>query len=128
MSAATCGPASEGGNGRDPRAKGAAKIGAFFIPGVGNAADLRQFRDLGGDFVRIGTDVSRSETAWPFVELAAKLGFEVCYNFMKSYVVQPFELLRLALPIVERGATTISVVDSAGGMLPGQVSLYIRVV
>jgi 4-hydroxy 2-oxovalerate aldolase len=107
--------------------KGASRIGAFFIPGIGTEADLRQFRDHGGDFIRIGTDVSRSETAWPFVELGAELGLEVCYNFMKSYVVQPFELLRRAIPIVERGATTVSVVDSAGGMLPDQVSKYVRV-
>jgi 4-hydroxy-2-oxovalerate aldolase len=108
-------------------AKGRSKIGSFFIPGVGTAEDLRRFRELGGDFVRIGTDVSRSESAWPFVELAAELGFEVCYNFMKSYAVQPFEMLQRAIPIVERGATTISVVDSAGGMLPEQVGTYIRV-
>lgn len=109
------------------RAKGQARIGAFFIPGVGTEDDLRQFRANGGDFIRIGADVSRSESAWPYVELAAQLGFDVCFNFMKSYVVQPFELLRRALPIVERGATTVSVVDSAGGMLPDQVGQYVRV-
>jgi 4-hydroxy-2-oxovalerate aldolase len=109
------------------RAKGAGKIGAFFIPGVGTREDLRTFRSLGGDFIRIGTDVSRTETAWEFVEYAAELGFEVCFNFMKSYVVQPFELLRRAQPLVERGATTVFVVDSAGGMLPDQVSAYVRV-
>ena len=109
------------------RAKGTAQIGAFFIPGVGHADDLKQFRDCGGDFIRIGTDVSRSETAWPFVELAVTLGFQVSYNFMKSYTVQPFELLQRALPIVARGATTVSVVDSAGGMLPAQVGQYVRV-
>jgi 4-hydroxy-2-oxovalerate aldolase len=107
--------------------KGRAKIGAFFIPGIGTREDLDAFRSHGGDFIRVGTDVSRSETAWEFVEHAAGLGFEVCFNFMKSYVVQPFELLRRALPIVERGATTVSVVDSAGGMLPDEVGAYVRV-
>ena len=109
------------------RAKGPAKVGAFFIPGIGNADDLRSFREHGGDFVRVGTDVSKSESAFEYVELAASLGFEVCYNFMKSYVAPPFELLRRAVPIAERGATTIAVVDSAGGMLPDQVAEYVRV-
>ena len=109
------------------RAKQKAKIGAFFIPGVGNADDLRAFREHGGDFVRVGTDISQSESAWPFVELAAALGFEVCYNFMKSYAAPPFELLCRAAPIVERGATIVTVVDSAGGMLPDQVAEYVRV-
>src|SRR6266496_3825830 len=46
---------------------------------------------------------------------------------MKSYAAQPFDLLQRALPIVERGASTVTVVDSAGGMLPNQVSAYIEV-
>src|SRR5262245_8457127 len=108
-------------------AKGRATIGAFVTPGVGTADDLRGFRDAGGDFVRIGTDVSKSETAWAFVELAASLGLQVCYNFMKSYAAEPFELLQRAMPIVERGATTITIVDSAGGMLPNQVAAYVKV-
>jgi 4-hydroxy 2-oxovalerate aldolase len=108
-------------------ARGSARVGAFFIPGVGCADDLRRFRDAGADFVRIGTDVSRSESAWEFIELAASLGFEVFYNFMKSYAAQPFDLLQRALPIVQRGASTVTVVDSAGGMLPNQVSAYIEV-
>jgi 4-hydroxy-2-oxovalerate aldolase len=107
--------------------KGPAKIGAFFIPGIGTSDDLRQFRDLGGDFIRIGTDVSQSETAWPFAELAGKLGFDVRYNFMKTYVAKPFEILRRAAALVDHGATTISIVDSAGGMLPDQVGAYVEV-
>ena len=108
-------------------ARGASKIGAFFIPGVGTVDDLRQFRDAGGDFVRVGTDVSKSESSWEFVALAASLGFKVFYNFMKSYAAQPFELLQRAIPIVEHGATTVSVVDSAGGMLPNQVAAYVEI-
>jgi 4-hydroxy 2-oxovalerate aldolase len=107
--------------------KGQARVGAFLIPGIGTADDLRRFRDAGADFVRIGTDVSRSESAWEFVELAASLGLEVFYNFMKSYAAQPFDLLQRAAPIVERGATTITVVDSAGGMLPNQVGAYVEI-
>ncbi len=108
-------------------AKGASRIGAFFIPGVGTSDDMRRFRDAGADFVRIGTDVSKSQSSWEFVELAASLGFQVFYNFMKSYAAAPFELLQRAIPIVERGATTVSIVDSAGGMLPNQVAAYVKV-
>jgi 4-hydroxy 2-oxovalerate aldolase len=108
-------------------AKGASRIGAFFIPGIGTADDMRRFRAAGADFVRIGTDVSKSESAWPFVELAASLGLKVFYHFMKSYVADPFDLLQRAMPIVERGATTVAVVDSAGGMLPHQVGAYVKV-
>jgi 4-hydroxy 2-oxovalerate aldolase len=107
--------------------RGSSRIGAFFIPGIGNNDDLRAFRSAGGDFVRVGTDVSQSEQAWPFVEFAASLGLQVFFNFMKSYAAEPFELLQRAMPLVERGATTIAVVDSAGGMLPNQVAAYVKV-
>jgi 4-hydroxy 2-oxovalerate aldolase len=107
--------------------KGRARIGAFFIPGIGTEDDLRRFRDLGGDFIRIGTDVSQSEAAWPYAELAATLGYDVRYNFMKTYVAKPFEILRRASALVDHGATTIAVVDSAGGMLPDQVAAYVDV-
>jgi len=107
--------------------RGTSKIGAFFIPGIGAADDLRRFRDAGADFVRVGTDVSKSESSWEFVALAASLGFKVFYNFMKSYAAQPFELLQRAIPIVEHGATTVCVVDSAGGMLPNQVAAYVEI-
>jgi hypothetical protein len=78
-------------------ARGSAKIGAFFIPGVGTADDLRRFRDAGADFVRVGTDVSKSQASLEFVDLATSLGFQVFTNFMKSYAEQPFELLQRAI-------------------------------
>src|SRR6266446_4293842 len=54
-----------------------AKIGAFFIPGIGCREDLKLFREAGGDFVRIGTNVNESEEALPFIEHARNLGLEV---------------------------------------------------
>lgn len=104
--------------------KGTAKIGAFFIPGIGTKDDLKFFKTWGGDFIRIGTDVSRSDIAKEYIELARNLGLEVGFNFMKSYAVSPFELCKRATRIEEYGAQMISLVDSAGGMLPKEVGLY----
>ena len=105
--------------------KGAACLGAFFIPGIGTRDDMRRFRDDGGDFIRVATNVSDSHSALPFVGYARELGFTVCFNFMKSYLVAPYELCRRAIELEEAGATVIYVVDSAGGMAPEEVGHYV---
>jgi len=102
-----------------------ARIGAFFIPGIGCHEDLKLFRDHGGDFVRIGTNVNESEEAFSYIDYARKLGLEVGYNFMKSYAVPHFELCVRALDIERSGAQVIAIVDSAGGMMPDEVGHYV---
>jgi 4-hydroxy 2-oxovalerate aldolase len=106
--------------------KGNSKVGTFFIPGIGNKEDIKLLADRGGDFIRIGTDVSSSDTAQEYIEYAKSLGLEVGYNFMKSYVVTPFELCKRATKIESYGADMISLVDSAGGMLPSEVGNYMK--
>lgn len=107
------------------RAKKESKIGAFFIPGIGERKHLDLLMEEGGSFVRIGSNATSSETAIPYIEHAKKLGLEVAYNFMKSYVLTPFQMCVRASSLVEAGADIIYVVDSAGAMLPSQVARYI---
>lgn len=106
--------------------KGNSKAGTFFIPGIGTKKDMKMLADLGGEFVRIGTDVSSSEKALDYIDYAKSLGLEVGYNFMKSYVVSPYELCKRAAVIQEANADMISLVDSAGGMLPSEVGNYMK--
>lgn len=105
--------------------KGGAKIGVFFIPGTGNLQDIEKFRSDGGDFIRIGTNVSDSDNSEEYIRFAKELGLEVGYNFMKSYTVTPYELCLRATRVEKFGADCISLVDSAGGMLPREVGHYI---
>lgn len=106
--------------------KSNSKIGFFFIPGVGTKEDMKMSREKGCDFVRVGTDVSKNESAREYIEYAKELGLEVGYNFMKSYVVSPYEICKKAVAMQTYGADMISLVDSAGGMLPSEVGNYIR--
>ena len=105
--------------------KGKAKIGVFFIPGTGNVQDIEDFHANGGDFIRIGTNVSDSDDAEEYIQFAKKLGLEVGYNFMKSYTVPPYELCLRASRVERFGADCISLVDSAGGMMPKEVACYV---
>jgi 4-hydroxy 2-oxovalerate aldolase len=102
------------------------KIGVFFIPGIGTLDDIKLFKEYGGNFIRIGMDVSRSDLAKDYIQYARELELEVAFNFMKSYAVVPFELCKRAIRIEKYGAQIISIVDSAGGMLPKEVGHYMK--
>jgi 4-hydroxy-2-oxovalerate aldolase len=127
--------ASEAGKGRAPsrdadviaasRARATrARIGAFYIPGIGTEDDLARAADAGLDFVRVGNDADRMEAAWPAVARARDLGLEVFVNLMKTYGIAPEAFGEVAREAAARGAAGIYVVDSAGGMLPAEVAAY----
>ena len=102
-----------------------ASFGAFFVPGLGTKKHLDMARYYGMSFIRIGTNVTRSEEAREFIEYSRGLGFDVSYNAMKSYAVPPEEFQRRLKQTTEWGAETVYVVDSAGGMMPNEVREYV---
>jgi 4-hydroxy-2-oxovalerate aldolase len=104
---------------------GSAKIGAFFIPGIGTADDLKSARAAGLDFVRIGYNAPEIEQAYPYIELARNLGLIPCLNFMKTYGVKPQEFARKAKGGAMAGAEAVYCVDSAGSMFPEDVRAYV---
>lgn len=107
-------------------AKGDSHIGSFFIPGIGAEDDLKLFRESGGDFVRIGVNVTETDKAVKSIKQAKILGYFVCCNLMKTYAASKYQLIRNIEPLVDNGADCIYVVDSAGGMIPDQVRDYFR--
>ncbi len=104
-----------------------ARFGAFFIPGIGSKNDLTTAAGLGMHFVRVGCEVTEIDVARPYVNHAKQLGLEVSLNLMKSYAVNVYEFGQIA-ERVEGWASidTLSVVDSAGCMLPHEVAEYTR--
>jgi len=103
-----------------------AKWGMFFIPGIGREEDLRLAARYGMSFVRIGTDVTETAQAEPYIALAKELGFIVSYNAMKSYAVTPAEFGKVVAQVHSWGADIACLVDSAGSMDPDSVAAYLR--
>ena len=102
-----------------------ARIGAFFIAGLGGADDLRAAADAGLDFVRIGADADQIARTTPFVDLAHELGVTPFVNLMKTYGVSAEAFADAAQTAHEHGARAVYVVDSAGGMMPAEVARYV---
>ena len=106
------------------RAAPNARIGCFFIPGIGTVDQLKSARDAGLDFVRIGYSAPEIEEAFSYLTLAKKLGLRVCLNFMKTYGISPQEFGEKAKAGAAAGADIIYCVDSAGSMFPEDVREY----
>lgn len=104
------------------------KIGAFFIPTIGNKKDLEDFRSKGGDFIRIGVNATDISTAYESIKYAKSLGYYVFCNIMKTYAISKFQLVESCEGLIRSGVDCIYIVDSAGGMIPTQVAEYIKAV
>jgi len=102
-----------------------ARFGTFFIPGIGRHEDLDIAASLGMKFVRIGTNATQVTQAGPYLEHAKRLGLEVFYNAMKSYLLSPSALAKEVRQVFDCGADHVCVVDSAGCMLPDEVRAYV---
>ncbi len=103
-----------------------AKWGMFFIPEIGREEDLRLAARYGMSFIRIGTNVTETAQAEPYIALAKELGFIVSYNAMKSYAVSPAEFGKVVAQVHGWGADIACLVDSAGSMDPDSVAGYLR--
>ena len=103
-----------------------AKWGMFFIPGIGREEDLRLAARYGMSFIRVGTNVTETTQAEPYIALAKELGFVVSYNAMKSYAVSPSEFGKIVARVHSWGADIACLVDSAGSMDPDSVAAYLR--
>lgn len=105
-----------------------ASFGMFCIPGVAVLDDVEMAADHGMGFIRIGTDVTRVPESAPFIALAKRRGMRVMTNFMKSSAMPPKQFAREVARSEAFGADVVYIVDSAGSMLPAEVTEYYRAV
>ncbi|MBV8856080.1 MAG: 4-hydroxy-2-oxovalerate aldolase [Acidobacteria bacterium] len=101
-----------------------AKWGMFCIPGIARLEDVDLAADHGMGFIRIGTNVTAVEKSEPFIARAKRHGMQVHANLMKSYTLEPKEFAKKAKLSQSFGSDLVCIVDSAGGMVPGEVEQY----
>lgn len=99
-------------------------IGVFYIPGIGEPWQMEAARDAGLDFVRIGSNITEYKTTEAAIELAKSLGLMVSVNLMKSYVVDSGDFAKACRAVEGYGTDIAVLVDSAGGMLPEEITEY----
>jgi len=103
-----------------------AKVVAFFIPEIGTIDDIQAAYENGLDFIRIGTNINEYQKCLEYAQFAKKLGLKVAVNLMKSYAVKSYEFSKIVQEINKwQVADVIYLVDSAGCMMPHEVTEYI---
>ncbi|WP_458414185.1 4-hydroxy-2-oxovalerate aldolase [Schinkia sp. CFF1] len=103
-----------------------AKIAVLHLPGIGLETDLRQAAKLGAKMARVATHVTEADVAPAYIELAKDLGMETVGFLMMSHMAPTAKLVEQARLMESYGADIVYVVDSAGALLPHQVSEKVR--
>lgn len=99
-----------------------ARITALLVPGIGLARDLVDARKAGATSVRIATHCTEADVSRQHIGVARDQGYDTACFLMMSHMIAPEALLQQALLMESYGAECVYVVDSAGAMLPDDVT------
>jgi len=103
-----------------------ANWGMFCFPGLGSPDGIRLAANHGADFVRVGCHVTEVESAKEYINAAQEAGIFVSANMVKTNAVSPSKFATQAQTAEEYGVDMVSIVDSAGGLVPEDVREYVR--
>ncbi|WP_151669756.1 4-hydroxy-2-oxovalerate aldolase [Nitrincola schmidtii] len=102
-----------------------AKISALLLPGIGTVDHLKMARDCGVSTIRVATHCTEADVSEQHIGMAAKMGMDTVGFLMMAHMVEPEKILEQARLMVDYGANCIYATDSAGYMLPDDVSARI---
>jgi 4-hydroxy-2-oxovalerate/4-hydroxy-2-oxohexanoate aldolase len=98
------------------------KVSALLLPGIGTVDHLRMARDCGVTTIRVATHCTEADVSEQHINLGRKLGMDTVGFLMMAHMIEPQEILKQALLMESYGANCLYVTDSAGYMLPDDVS------
>ncbi len=102
-----------------------AKVSALLIPGIGTVDELRMAAELGVTTIRVATHCTEADVAMQHIALGAKLGLDTVGFLMMAHMISPEDIVAQAKVFVDSGANAVYCTDSAGYMLPDDVSARI---
>ena len=102
-----------------------AKVSALLLPGIGTVEHLRMARDCGVHTLRVATHCTEADVAEQHIGSARKLGLDTVGFLMMAHMVEPEQLLEQGKLMESCGANCIYCTDSAGYMLPDDVTARI---
>jgi len=98
------------------------RISALLLPGIGTVDDLRMAADCGVQCIRVATHCTEADVSRQHIDMSRKLGLDTVGFLMMAHRSESEPLLEQALLMESYGAGTVYITDSAGYMLPNDVT------
>lgn len=102
-----------------------AELGMFLGAGRATRQQIQMAADMGLSFLRVGIAAGDGEKAVESIRMVKDCGLKARYSLMKAYLLPPEQLAQEAAMLESCGLDEITVMDSAGTMLPQQVTEYV---
>ncbi|PPE75881.1 4-hydroxy-2-oxovalerate aldolase [Solimonas fluminis] len=102
-----------------------AKVSALLLPGIGTVDHLKMAADCGVTTIRVATHCTEADVSEQHISLGRKMGLDTVGFLMMAHMIEPEKLIEQALLMESYGANCIYLTDSAGYMLPEDVTARI---
>jgi len=104
------------------------KVSALLLPGIGTVDHLKMAHELGVNTIRVATHCTEADVSEQHIGMARKLGMDLLVHLMMAHMSEPEKLVVQAKLMESYGANCVYVTDSAGYMLPDDVSARVAAV
>jgi 4-hydroxy-2-oxovalerate/4-hydroxy-2-oxohexanoate aldolase len=102
-----------------------AKVSALLLPGIGTVDHLRMAHELGVHTIRVATHCTEADVSEQHISMSRKLELDTVGFLMMAHMITPEKLVEQAKLMESYGANCIYCTDSAGYMLPEDVTVRI---
>lgn len=107
---------------------GKAHLGMFMMANCTDMQNIAFAASSGLSFLRVGANAGDGANSLEAVKAVKESGMVCRYSLMKAYAISPEKLADEAKMLQDAGVDAITVMDSAGTMLPDEVKHYIGAV
>ena len=103
-----------------------AKISALLLPGIGTVDHLKMAVDCGISTIRVATHCTEADVSEQHITMATSIkGLDTVGFLMMAHMIEPEELVVQLKLMEDYGANCVYITDSAGYMLPDDVTARI---
>jgi len=104
-----------------------ANFGFIILKKFGEKKDIKLAAERGSKFIRIGSNITEVNQIEDYIKYAKEQGLIVFIALMKSYAVTSMkEYVEILQKLEKWGADIVTLMDSAGTMVPEEVKEYIN--
>ena len=99
------------------------RVSALLLPGIGTVDHLKMAVDCGISTIRVATHCTEADVSEQHIQMATTMeGLDTVGFLMMAHMIEPEELLVQLKLMEEYGANCVYITDSAGYMLPEDVT------